>query len=161
MNHEIPGRLTVSFPGERDYIPLVRQLVSDTLQVFQFSLKFNFRTEFLVDELCNNAVINGSPWDRQPIEVLCDAYGDRVEISVTGPGGFRENIPRFREAIAETMLEKGKGLDLIRLLSDTVTCTIDSNNVSHIHIVLCVSAKGRAAAVRSKPSPPRHGEVNS
>jgi anti-sigma regulatory factor (Ser/Thr protein kinase) len=135
MTSEKPKHLAVSFPGELDYIPLVRQLVSDTLESLQFSQKFSFRTEFLVDELCNNAVIHGSPADRHPVEVLCDAFSDRVEISVRGPGGFNENIQRFREAIAEASAEKGNELALIRLLSDTVTCTIDNNNISHIHIV--------------------------
>ena len=135
MNSEIPCRMAISFPGELDYIPLVRQLVSDTLQVLRFSPKFSFRSEFLVDELCNNAVIHGSPSNSQPVEVLCDAYGDRVEISVKGPGGYRENIQRFREAIAEASREKGNELELIRLLSDTVTCSLDDNNVSHIHVV--------------------------
>jgi anti-sigma regulatory factor (Ser/Thr protein kinase) len=135
MKSEIPYRLSVSFPGELDYIPLVRQLVSDALQVLKFSPKFSFRSEFLVDELCNNAVIHGSPSNRQPVEVLCDAYGDRVEIFVKGAGGYQENIQRFREAIAEASREKGNDIELIRLLSDTVTCTIDDNNVSHIHVV--------------------------
>jgi anti-sigma regulatory factor (Ser/Thr protein kinase) len=135
MKSEIPYRVSVSFPGELDYIPLVRQLVSDALQVLKFSPKFSFRSEFLVDELCNNAVIHGSPSDRQPVEVLCDAYADRVEIFVKGAGGYHENIQRFREAIAEASREKGHDIELIRLLSDTVTCTIDDNNVSHIHVV--------------------------
>jgi anti-sigma regulatory factor (Ser/Thr protein kinase) len=135
MKPETPYRLAISFPGELDYIPLVRQLVSDALQVLKFSPKFSFRSEFLVDELCNNAVIHGSPSVHQPVEVLCDAYEDRAEISVKGSGGYSENIERFREAISEASREKGNGLELIRLLSDTVTCTIDDNNISHIHIV--------------------------
>ena len=110
MKTEIPYHLAISFPGALDYIPLVRQLVSDTLQALNFSSKFNFRSEFLVDELCNNAVIHGFPPDRQPVEVLCDAYGDRIEISVKGPGGSRENIRRFCEAIAEVSREKDNEL---------------------------------------------------
>lgn len=54
---------------------------------------------------------------------------------VKGAGGYQENIQRFREAIAEASREKGNDIELIRLLSDTVTCTIDDNNVSHIHVV--------------------------
>ncbi len=135
MKAETAYRMTVSFPGELDYIPLVRKLVSDVLLVLHFSPKFTFRSEFIVDELCNNAVTYGSSTDRSPVELLCETYSDRVEFTVKDQGGSSENIKRLRQAIAEESSGKGAGLELVRLLAEKVTCTIDENNLTQIHVV--------------------------
>jgi anti-sigma regulatory factor (Ser/Thr protein kinase) len=135
MKAETAYRMTVSFPGELDYIPLVRKLVSDVLLVLHFSPKFTFRSEFIVDELCNNAVTYGSSTDRSLVDLLCETYSDRVEFTVKDQGGSSENIKRLRQAIAEESSGKGGGLELVRLLAEKVTCTIDENNLTQIHVV--------------------------
>jgi anti-sigma regulatory factor (Ser/Thr protein kinase) len=135
MTSEIPHRIAVSFPGELDYIPLVRKMVSDILQIMQFGAKFTFRSEFIVDELCNNAVTYGSSNDRAAVELLCETYSDRVEFTVKDKGGSNENITRLRQAIAAERLGKGGGLDLVRILAENVTFSIDDNNVTQIHVV--------------------------
>ena len=135
MESETPYRITVSFPGELEYIPLVRKMVSDILQVLHFSPKFTFRSEFIVDELCNNAVTYGSGADRSTVEVLCDTYNDRVEFTVKDRGGSSENIKRLRQAIAEKPMEKGGGLELVRMLAEKVEFTIDEKNLTQIHVV--------------------------
>ena len=135
MTSEIPHRIAVTFPGELEYIPLVRKLISDILQVMRFSAKFTFRSEFIVDELCNNAVTYGTSTDRSLVELLCEAYVDRVEFTVKDQGGTTENIQRLRQAIAAEPLAKGGGLELVRLLSENVTFSIDDNNLTQIHVV--------------------------
>jgi len=135
MKTETPYRISVSFPGELDYIPLVRKMVSDVLEVLHFSPKFTFRSEFIVDELCNNAVTYGSSTDRSLVDLLCETYGDRVEFTVKDQGGSSENINRLKLAIAAEPGEKGGGLELVRLLAEKVTCTIDENNLTQIHVV--------------------------
>ena len=135
MKTETPYRISVSFPGELDYIPLVRKMVSDVLEVLHFSPKFTFRSEFIVDELCNNAVTYGFSTDRSLVDLLCETYGDRVEFTVKDQGGSSENINRLKLAIAAEPGEKGGGLELVRLLAEKVTCTIDENNLTQIHVV--------------------------
>ena len=141
MKHDAPHRIAVSFPGELDYIPLVRKLFSDILQVLHFSAKFTFRSEFIIDELCNNAVTYGSSTDPSPVELICETYRDRVEFTVKDTGGSRENITRLRQAIDAPLLfnETGRGsdngLELVRMLAEDVTCTIDDKNVTQIHVV--------------------------
>jgi anti-sigma regulatory factor (Ser/Thr protein kinase) len=135
MKTETPYQIAVSFPGELEYIPLVRKMMSDVLRVLKFSEKFTFRSEFIIDELCNNAVIYGSGTDRSTVEINCGAYHDRVEFSVKDRGGSTENIKRLRQAIAEEPLGKGGGLELVRMLAEKVECLIDERNVTQIHVV--------------------------
>lgn len=127
--------MSVAFPGELEYIPLVRKMVSEVLKVLKFSEKFTFRSEFIIDELCNNAVIYGSGTDRSTVEIQSNIFGDRVEFTVKDRGGSREDIKRLRQAIAEEPLGKGGGLDLVRMLAEKVECTIDERNVTQIHVV--------------------------
>jgi anti-sigma regulatory factor (Ser/Thr protein kinase) len=135
MKSETPYCLSVSFPGELEYIPLVRKMISEVLRVLKFSEKFTFRSEFIIDELCNNAVIYGSGTDRSLVEIQCNAFGDRVEFTVKDRGGSSENIKRLRQAIAEGPMEKGGGLELVRMLAEKVECTVDERNVTQIHVV--------------------------
>jgi anti-sigma regulatory factor (Ser/Thr protein kinase) len=135
MGSEIPNRIAVSFPGELEYIPLVRKLISDVLQVLHFSAKFTFRSEFITDELCNNAVTYGSGTDRSLVDLICEAYNDRVEFTVKDRGGSSENIKRLRQAIEAEPTGQGGGLELVRMLADTVECTVNEKNLTQIHVV--------------------------
>ena len=141
MKSEFPYRMAVSFPGELDYIPLVRKLISDILQVLQFSKKFTFRSEFIVDELCNNAVTYGASDTRSAVEIICEAFEDRVEFTVKDQGGSKENIRRLRQAVTTDPKIKfkkrapGAGLEMVQMLAEDVTCTIDEHNVTQIHVV--------------------------
>ncbi|MBN2188122.1 MAG: ATP-binding protein [Chitinispirillaceae bacterium] len=141
MKHDTPSRISVSFPGELEYIPLVRKLFSDILQVLRFSAKFTFRSEFIIDELCNNAVTYGSSTEPSPVELICEAYRDRVEFTVKDSGGAQEHITRLRQAVDAAPLFPGasggpdNGLELVRMLAEEVTCTIDDRNVTQVHVV--------------------------
>lgn len=141
MNTETPHRISVSFPGELEYIPLVRKLVSDVLLVMNFSPKFTFRSELIADELCNNAVCYGASVERSSIEFICEVFGDKVELTVKDPGGSKENVNKLKEAIsAELPLkikpgESGHGMELVRMLAENINCTIDGKNVASIHVV--------------------------
>ena len=141
MKHDMPYRIAVTFPGELDYIPLVRKLFSDILQVLRFSAKFTFRSEFIIDELCNNAVTYGTGSVPASVELVCEAFRDRVEFTVKDMGGTSENITRLRQAIDTAPLIKMDGrdrdnsLELVRMLAEEVTCSIDEQNVTQIHVV--------------------------
>ena len=140
MKSEFPYRLAVSFPGELDYIPLVRKLISDILQELNFSGKFTFRSELIIDELCNNAVSYGASVSRSAVDFSCDVFSDRVEFTVKDRGGSAENIKRLRLAVAaespwKDQADKGHGLELVRMLSENVSCNIDNKNLTMVHVV--------------------------
>lgn len=136
-----PYRIAVSFPGELDYIPLVRKLVSDVLTVMNFSPKFTFRSELIVDELCNNAVCYGANIERSSIEIACEVFSDKVDFTVKDPGGSRENVNKLQEAISAELPiktkpgESGHGMELVRMLSENISCSVDGKNVASIHVV--------------------------
>lgn len=134
-----PSRISVSFPGELEYIPLVRKLVSDVLAVMNFSPKFAFRSELIVDELCNNAVCYGASVERSAIELTCEVVGDKVEFTVKDPGGSRENINKLKAAISAELPAKlanaNHGMELVRMLAENINCTVDGKNVASIHVV--------------------------
>lgn len=136
-----PFRVAVSFPGELDYIPLVRKLISDMLQALAFSGKFTFRSELIIDELCNNAVCYGASIDRSAVELKTEIFQDRVEFTVKDRGGSGENIRRLQQAIAAAPLwksgegELSRGLDLVRMLAEKVSCSVDEQNLTQIHVV--------------------------
>jgi anti-sigma regulatory factor (Ser/Thr protein kinase) len=137
----VPYRIAVSFPGELEYIPLVRKLVSDVLVSLNFNPKFTFRSELIVDELCNNAVSYGASVERSSIEIICEICGDKVDFTVKDPGGSKENVNKLQEAIsAELPLksrpgESGHGMELVRMLAENISCSVDGKNVASIHIV--------------------------
>jgi anti-sigma regulatory factor (Ser/Thr protein kinase) len=141
MKNTKPFRISVSFPGELEYIPLVRKLASDVLAVMNFSPKFTFRSELIVDELCNNAVSYGASVERSSIELVCEVFGDKVEFTVKDPGGSKENVNKLKEAISAALPISGKagdsghGMDLVRMLAENISCTVDGKNVASIHVV--------------------------
>jgi anti-sigma regulatory factor (Ser/Thr protein kinase) len=136
-----PYRIAVAFPGELEYIPLVRKLVSDVLAVMNFSPKFTFRSELIVDELCNNAVCYGASIERSSIEIVCEVFNDKVDFTVKDPGGTRENVNKLQEAItAELPIQSnsgdsGHGMELVRMLAENISCSVDGKNMASIHIV--------------------------
>ena len=141
MNSEFPYHVAVSFPGELDYIPLVRKLFSDILQELNFSQKFTFRSELIIDELCNNAVSYAAALSRSSVDLMCEVFSDRVEFTVKDHGGTSENIQRLRQAIAaespwpELGGDKNLGLELVRMLSENVSYSIDEKNLTQVHVV--------------------------
>ena len=61
----------VKFPGDLEYIPAVRKFVSEILQVCRFDQKFAFRSEIIIDEICNNAVTYGCTSQNASVTVVC------------------------------------------------------------------------------------------
>jgi anti-sigma regulatory factor (Ser/Thr protein kinase) len=140
MKPDFPCRVAVSFPGELDYIPLVRKLFSDILQELKFSPKFTFRSELIIDELCNNAVSYAAAITRSSVDLLCEVFRDRVEFTIKDHGGSSENIHRLQQAVAEEsprkdLRDRNIGLELVRILSENVSYSIDEQNLTQVHVV--------------------------
>jgi anti-sigma regulatory factor (Ser/Thr protein kinase) len=144
MNLLLPYVIGIKLPGDLDVIPAIRKFVSEALQVSGFSAKFAFRTEIIVDAVCNNAITYGSEGDADnEIEVSCKVHEDRVEVVVKDRGGSTENIERLREAVnssKEGLLfadreSGGMGLEIVKLLSETIELDVDENNLTSIRVI--------------------------
>lgn len=134
----------VKFPGSLEYIPAVRKYVSDTLLANKFDAKFTYRSEIIVDEICNNAVAYGCVSVDAIVELLCTIHGDRIEFEIKDEGGRDEDLHRLSKAVkrkARRMLPQdlGKkdslGLEIVRMLSDELNFEVDPNNLTSVRVV--------------------------
>ncbi|MBD3390694.1 MAG: hypothetical protein GF418_01585 [Chitinivibrionales bacterium] len=151
-------RIRIKFPGDLEYIPAVRKYVSEILIVNRFTPKFAFRTEIIVDEICNNAVTYGCVSGDSSVEIACLIYEDRIEFQVKDAGGLKEDIARLREAVeAEVSAEKktagkpsaaGLGLEIVRLLSEEIDMEVDDNNLTSIRVVRRKEDSSKTGAAR-------------
>jgi anti-sigma regulatory factor (Ser/Thr protein kinase) len=137
----------LSFPGDLEYIPSVRKFVSEVLLATNFDPKFAYRSEIIVDEICNNAVSYGCIRPDAAIELSCSVHGnDKIEFTVRDEGGRKEDIQKLEVAVstdprsepidAETNAKKTSlGLEIVRMLSKEVSLEVDTNNVTSIRVV--------------------------
>jgi len=143
MELALPYVITVKLPSDLEIIPSIRKFVSEVLQVSGFSAKFAFRTEIIVDAICNNAICYGSGGDTDSeVEVDCSVYGDRMEVVVKDRGGSASHIKRLQDAVRGNRSElsltgesSGMGLEIVKLLSETIEFSVDENNLTSVHVV--------------------------
>ncbi|MBN1308477.1 MAG: ATP-binding protein [Chitinispirillaceae bacterium] len=137
----IPFSVNVRFPGDLDYIPAVRKFVSELLQVSDFSPKFAYRSEIIVDEICNNAVTYGCQTDDAHIELLNKIFDDRIEFTIRDQGGTNNNLRRLKTAVKsgssgkKKQTKPGLGLEIVRMLSERLDVVIDEKNLTSVHVV--------------------------
>lgn len=138
MDLQFPYKVEISFPGEIEYIPAIRKFISEMLLVSHFSPKFAYRSEIIVDEICNNAVTYGCREDDAKIELLCNVFEDGIDFTIKDPGGEQEHIERLKNALSiepEQKSEKGLGLEIVRMLSESLNVIIDEQNLTSVRIV--------------------------
>jgi anti-sigma regulatory factor (Ser/Thr protein kinase) len=145
MAEEKKYRVRIKFPGDLEYIPAVRKFVSEMLQVNHFSPKFAFRSEIIVDEICNNAVTYGCQAPGSSVDIACLICGDRIEFQIKDAGGTKEDLERLKAAMAaedkaarkaaEKSPGSGLGLEIVRMLSEEVDLEVDENNLTSIRVV--------------------------
>ncbi|MCL2219209.1 MAG: ATP-binding protein [Chitinispirillia bacterium] len=148
MDIKFPYTIRVKLPSDLEVIPPIRKFISEILLVSGFSAKFAFRSEIIVDAICNNAITHGSGCDAEnEIEVSCEVHSDRFEVVVKDRGGSASNIERLKEAVragkkggkggalAEDYDTSGMGLEIVKLLSETIELSVDENNLTSIHVV--------------------------
>jgi anti-sigma regulatory factor (Ser/Thr protein kinase) len=145
MAEKKPFQVKIKFPGDIEYIPAVRKYVSEMLQVCQFSPKFAFRSEIIVDEICNNAVTYGCQAADATVEVICHIFGERIEFEVKDSGGKKEDLKRLRASMKARKDDhasgepkknlEGLGLEIVRMLSEKVDVEIDANNLTSIRVL--------------------------
>lgn len=149
MEMKCPYTIAISLPSDLEVIPAVRKFISEVLVVSGFSQKFAFRTEIIVDAVCNNAINYGcenetNGGNEDDVNVKCVVHDDRVEIVVKDKGGNEANIEKLREAINRSGAESaenaaaghiGMGLEIVKLLAETVEMRMCDNNLTSIHVI--------------------------
>jgi serine/threonine-protein kinase RsbW len=141
---QFPYTISVKLPSDLEIIPSIRKFVSEVLQVSGFSAKFAFRSEIIVDAICNNAITHGSAGNADSeVELAFTVFEDRVEVVVKDSGGSSANIEKLKEAVSRNRIglslpdyeTGGMGLEIVKLLSETIELKVDENNVTSIHVV--------------------------
>lgn len=148
MDENTPYRLKLSFPGNLEYVFPVRKLVYEVLLVNNFSQKFAYRSEVIVDEICSNAINYGCKSLDAHVEFLCLIFSDRMEVQVKDQGGNHGDIERLRVALKtedESKEDEFKklhkpyesclGLEIVRVLSEEMDLQIDDNNITTLRVV--------------------------
>jgi anti-sigma regulatory factor (Ser/Thr protein kinase) len=144
MDLTFPYTISVRLPSDLEIIPSIRKFVSEVLQVSGFSAKFAFRSEIIIDAICNNAITHGSAGSADnDVELSCVIHSDRVEVVVKDSGGSPSDIEKLKEAVRRNRLglplpdyeAGGMGLEIVKLLSETIDIAVDENNVTSIHVV--------------------------
>jgi anti-sigma regulatory factor (Ser/Thr protein kinase) len=139
-----PYHIKLCFPGNLEYIPAVRKFISELLQISNFSPKFAYRSEIIVDELCNNAVNFGCRTEDARVELECTFFNDRIEFTIKDQGGLKEHVeklrlslnnPAFATESAAMLPHQGMGLEIVRMLSEKLDVKIDSENLTSVHVV--------------------------
>ncbi len=147
MDDHKPYRLKLSFPGNLEYVSPIRKFVSEVLQVNNYSQKFAYRSEVIVDEICSNAINYGCKTVDARVDFLCFIYPDRMEIQVKDQGGNNTDVERLRVAVENNDTFKSDsdvlqnpctgslGLEIVRMLSNEVNFHVDENNVTTLRVV--------------------------
>ncbi len=144
MENAEPLSFNVEFPGDLEYIPAVRGLIADVLRVSGFGDKFAYRSEIIVDEVCNNAVSHGSINPDARVFLDCMVNDDRVEFNIRDEGGVTENREQLRRTVEQSAESSvpvdreqtaGLGLEIVKMLSEKIDFRIDEDNLTSIRIV--------------------------
>ena len=141
MNIHFPYKVAIRFPGDLEYIPAVRKFVSELLLVSSFSQKFAYRSEIIVDEICNNAATYGSQDEDSQIELICELFEDRIEFTINDQGGAKTHLERLQTALRTAgqknteEINAGLGLEIVRMLSESMDVVIDEKNLTSVHVI--------------------------
>jgi len=144
MSQENVCAFNVKFPGSIEYIPAVRRYVSETLLANNFDPKFTYRSEIIVDEICNNAVSFGCVSVDAVVELVCSIRADKIEFVVRDEGGREDDLKKLTSAIKKKPKrvfpqglgkKDGLGLEIVRMLSDELTFEVDPDNLTTVRVV--------------------------
>ncbi|MGM0443606.1 MAG: ATP-binding protein [Fibrobacterota bacterium] len=136
------NEISVSFPATIEYIPILREFVSDSLKGFGFSDKFSYRMEIMVDELAVNAVEHGSLSQKSRVDLNISIQDDFVSLNVKDEGGSRDKLNNLQEALissprrvsAEGNSRGNLGLEIVKMLAESVDVTTEGETVTKVRV---------------------------
>lgn len=125
---------SIDFPGDIEYIPPVRKFLSHLINARDFSRRFAFRTEIIIDEVCNNAVKFGKFRGNEFINLTCRIEVDRVVMDVTNPGSDARDVQRLKQCLREEddasadPMSVERGMKIVKILCNTIE-VIEGDNL--------------------------------
>ncbi len=133
--------LTLCFPSDLGYIPAMRKFVADVLTAHNFSSRYIYRSEIIVDEVCHNAVMYGSKSIEAEIVLIMHLTEDTVEFFVQDEGGSARDVQQLKSAVEKPRLETmspgdGKiGLEIVKMFAEELDFAVGEDNLTSVRIV--------------------------
>lgn len=125
---------SIDFPGDIEYIPPVRKFVSRLINGRDFSRRFAFRTEIIIDEVCNNAVKFGKFRSNEFVNLTCRIKEDGVVIDIVNPGSDPRDVAKLKatlgdapEAGSADELSAERGLKIVKILCNSIEVVEEDN----------------------------------
>jgi anti-sigma regulatory factor (Ser/Thr protein kinase) len=134
--------VTIDFPGDLEYIPDVRRLLSNLISIKGFSRRFTFRMEIIIDELCSNAVKFGKLKIGEFVTVKADVKDSDVVLHVSHPSVDAESVAKLNRAISDNGSEDGgekssgpdgRGIQIVKILCDKLVVDISRGTTVVAH----------------------------
>jgi anti-sigma regulatory factor (Ser/Thr protein kinase) len=100
-------------PANLEFVPVIRVAIQSIAFIFGFNDKEAYEIEFVVDEICNNAIEHGSKGKGNVITMECKFDKQYVEINFKDSGS-----PHFK---VDEILEEGQRL----MEEESVTLKLD------------------------------------
>ncbi|OGS36922.1 MAG: hypothetical protein A2293_11925 [Elusimicrobia bacterium RIFOXYB2_FULL_49_7] len=116
---------SVDFPGDIEYIPPVRKFISRLINANAFSRRFTFRTEIIIDEVCNNAVKFGVFKGEDAVILTCRIEEGGVTIDVANPEGDPASVERLRRFLNDDLpdgddTQPFRGMQIVKILCNSI-----------------------------------------
>lgn len=130
--------ISVSFQASLDFVPIMREFVSDTLLTYGCTDKFAYRSEIIVDELCSNSIKYGCENAQSRVEVKVEIANDSVSINVIDEGYDAKAVDNMKRLLSQSSLNNESsdklGLGIIKMLSKSVEVVRD-DNVTNVKVI--------------------------
>ncbi len=126
--------VNVSFPSQLKLVPPVRQFVSRIARLKDYSRRDAFRIETIVDEVCNNAIEHGKRGRDHSIKLKFSINKEKVDLNVVNVSD-PEKVATLKAILkpgnysmhSGTDDKRGRGLSLIKMLSNDVSVDFEKN----------------------------------
>lgn len=140
-------RLTLGLPRDQLSIPVVRGLCTQSLQVLGAKVGCQQDVEVAVTEACTNVLVHAGPTDAY--EVIVGITERKVAIEIVDAGrGFDsamlgavqvdseqvDSEPVDGEQVVDADAEQGRGIQLMRALTDRLTFTARPERGTVVHM---------------------------
>ena len=115
------GDLRIVFPADEAYIPYMRGMVAEAVQLAGLGAKFAHRTEVVVDELLGNSIRFAAPY--ASVRLNCEIQGSSVKLRVS------------ESCDGENERESIQGLEIVRMLSTSVDYAVGDNGECVVEVI--------------------------
>lgn len=130
-------RLTLELPRDQLSIPVVRRLCTQSLRVLGAKVGCQQDVEVALTEACTNVLDHAGPTD--DYEVIVGITEKKVAIQIVDAGhGFDSTLIGVErpggEPAADADAERGRGIQLMRALTDRLTFTARPERGTVVHM---------------------------